>query len=66
MSRNLLIVGCVAILVGLGFVFPQLANLRMQGHLVAGEISMLFFGLLLSLGGLCSAAIGVRACVKTM
>ena len=65
MSRYLLIVGCVALLVGLGFVFPQLAHLRMQGHLIAGQITMLFFGLLVSLGGVGSLAFGVRAW-KTM
>jgi hypothetical protein len=61
MWRWLFVLGCVAILVGLGFVFPALAQLRDQGHLIGLEIGLLILGVLLTLGGLASLGWGIRA-----
>jgi hypothetical protein len=61
MWRWLFVLGCVAVLVGLGFVFPALAQLRVQGHLIALEVGLLILGVLITLGGLASLGWGVRA-----
>lgn len=61
MWRWLFVLGCVAVLVGLGFVFPALAQLRHQGHLLALEAGLLVLGVVLTLGGLGSVGFGVKA-----
>lgn len=61
MWRWLLAVGLVAVLVGLGFVMPAVAQLRDQGHLGALGVSLLVLGVVVTLGGLGSLGFGVRA-----
>jgi hypothetical protein len=57
--RWLWIIGCVAVLVGLGFVFPAIAQLSNRDHLMRSEafslgmcVALLVLGLVLALGGL--------------
>ena len=59
MWRWLRIVGCVAILVGLGFVFPAIAHLSNADHIARSEVyplrmtvALLVLGLVLTLSGL--------------
>jgi hypothetical protein len=61
MWRWLLILGCVAILVGLGFVFPAIAQWRSQGEMVTVEVVLLALGSAVTLGGLGSVAYGIKA-----
>ena len=61
MWRWLFALGCVAILVGLGFICPALAQLRDQGRLIALEVPLLILGVVLTLGGLGSVGYGIKA-----
>ena len=60
MSRSYLIFGVLAVLIGLAFVFPQLANLRMHGNLIGADIVLLCAGLLVTLGGVATVVYGIR------
>ena len=61
MWRWLLVLGCVAILVGLGFVFPAIAQLRNQGTQIGIAVTLLIFGLAVAAGGLASLGYGIKA-----
>jgi hypothetical protein len=63
MWRWIWILGCVAVLVGLGFVFPAIAHLRNGDHITRSEVysfemclALLGLGLALSLGGIGTVA----------
>lgn len=61
MKRNLQIIGgVVAVLVGLGFIMPAMAQLRSQGALPAVGVALLLLGVFLSLGGGWGVLTGVR------
>jgi hypothetical protein len=61
MKRNLQIIGgVVAVLVGLGFILPAVAQLRAQGALPAVGVALLLLGVCLSLGGGWGVLVGVR------
>lgn len=61
MKRNLQIIGgVVAVLVGLGFIMPAVAQLRTQGALPAVSVALLLLGVLLSLGGGWGVVAGAR------
>jgi hypothetical protein len=61
MKRNLQIIGgVVAVLVGLGFIMPAVAQLRTQGALPAVGVALLLLGVFLSLGGGWGVLTGVR------
>jgi hypothetical protein len=47
----LLVVGTVVVLVGLGFVFPAIAQLRDTGVLPAVGVGLLLVGLMLTFAG---------------
>ncbi len=55
-----IISGVVALAVGLGFVCPQLAQLRLQPVVPLTGILLLVGGLLLTWGGVWSVARGIR------
>jgi hypothetical protein len=66
MWRWIWIVGCVAIMVGLGFVLPAIAQLRNADHIARSEaypfamcLALLGLGLVLSLGGVGTVAYSV-------
>ena len=61
MKRNLQIIGgVVAVLVGLGFIMPAVAQLRTQGALPALSVCLLLLGVFLSLGGGWGVLAGAR------
>jgi len=61
MKRNLQITGgVVAVLVGLGFITPAVAQLRTQGALPAMGVVLLLLGVFLSLGGGWGVLAGAR------
>lgn len=61
MKRNLpILVGVVAVLVGLGFIMPAVAQLRAQGALPAVGVVLLLLGVFLSLAGGWGVLAGVR------
>ncbi len=61
MKRNLQILGAVvAVLVGLGFIMPAVAQLRTQGARPSVGVGLLVLGVLLSLGGGWDILTGVR------
>ena len=60
MRKANLILGGIGILVGLGFVMPQWANLQANGHLVAADVLLYTLGLTVTLGGAACIALGVR------
>ncbi|MBI3877223.1 MAG: hypothetical protein HY300_14915 [Verrucomicrobia bacterium] len=61
MKRKLKIIGGgAAVLVGLGFIMPALAQLRSQGELAGVGVALLLLGVLLSLGGVAAVVFGVR------
>ena len=71
MWRWLWIVGCVAVLVGLGFVFPAIAEFknadpiaRNDAHSIGISIALLGLGLVLSLGGLVTVAYSVIRAIR--
>ena len=59
MSR-LLIGGILAVLVGLGFVCPAIAQLRMEGVIPSVGALLLVFGAFLTFFGICSVAYGIK------
>jgi hypothetical protein len=60
MKKSWMIVGgVVGVLVGMAFVMPALAQLRDLGVMTGLEAALLFFGVVLTLGGV--AAIGWAA-----
>lgn len=58
MQRSLIVGGIVAVLVGLGFVFPQVAELRATGALFAGQILLLGLGVALTGTGVAGVIAG--------
>jgi hypothetical protein len=61
MKRNFQILGgAVAVLVGLGFIMPAVAQLRAQGALPTVGVALLLLGVFLSLGGGAAIVAGVR------
>ena len=60
MWRWLLVVGLVAVAVGLGFVLPAAAQLRGPGEVMAATVPLLLFGIVVTLGGFGSLAYGVE------
>ncbi len=61
MKRNLQIIGgVVAVLVGLGFIMPAVAQLRTEGALPGVSVALLLLGVFLSLGGGWGVLAGVR------
>ena len=60
MRFYLILPGIAGVLVGLGFVCPQLANLRATGTLQTTQMLLLLAGIVVSVGGAASVAIGSR------
>ena len=61
MKRILLtIIGIVGVLIGLGFIFPALAQLRTSGSLPTPGVALLLLGIVLTLGGVSTAFHGIR------
>lgn len=58
MKRSLIVGGVIVILVGLGFVCPQIAELRNSGSLFAGQILLLGLGVSLTGAGAAAAIAG--------
>lgn len=61
----LILSGTLGVLIGLGLVFPALAQLRTQGSLAALGVVLLMLGVALSLGGLATAVAGLRSRIKS-
>lgn len=61
MSMRMIIGGSVVTLVALGFVFPQLAQIRMDGVLGPSGVGLLFLGLAGTLGGVWCIVQGLRS-----
>ncbi len=62
MKRNAWLgVGVGAVLVGLGFVFPAVAQWRDQGFIAAVGIALLGLGVLVAGGGVGAVVLGLRA-----
>ncbi len=53
-------VGVLGVLIGLGFVLPAVAKLRMTGVLPAADIGLLLLGLALAVGGPLTAILCCR------
>ena len=60
MNKRLIVGGCLGVLVALGFVFPQIAQMRMNGVIGPGGVVLLLLGIAGTLGGLWCVARGVR------
>ena len=61
MKRILLtIIGIVGVLIGLGFIFPALAQLRTSGSLPTPGVALLLLGIVLTLGGGGAAFCGLK------
>jgi hypothetical protein len=60
MRFYLILVGIAGVLIGLGFVCPQLANIRDSGSLEATQILFFLIGIVISVGGAAGVAIGSR------
>jgi hypothetical protein len=61
MKRILIVIGgTLGLLVGLGFLFPAVAKLRLSGSLVGLDISLLLLGIILTLAGVGTAFRGIR------
>jgi len=61
MKRTLLITaGIVGALIGLGFVFPAVAQMQTSGALPNVSVGLLLFGLVLTAGGGGAACYGFR------
>ena len=54
------IIGIIAVLVGLGFIMPAIAQWRTQGFLPGLSVALLALGVLLTVGGAGAAACGIR------
>ena len=54
------VVGIIAVLVGLGFIMPAVAQYRTQGSMPGASVGLLLLGILLTLGGLGAAVCGLR------
>jgi hypothetical protein len=55
-----IIVGLIAVLVGLGFIMPAVAQWRAFGILPGASAALLTLGVLFTLGGVGAAACGIR------
>ena len=55
-----IIVGLIAVLVGLGLIMPAVAQWRALGILPGASAGLLTLGVLLALGGVGAAACGIR------
>ena len=52
MKRTLkIIIGIIAVLVGMGFVMPAFAQWRHEGAMTGMSVALLFLGIVLTLGG---------------
>jgi len=60
MNKRTIAGGIAVVVVALGFVCPQLAQIRMNGVLGPGGIALLFLGTAGTLGGLWCVFQGVR------
>ncbi len=60
MWRWLVLLGFVAVAVGLGFVFPAVAQLRGLAEVTAATVPLLVFGIVVTLGGFGSLAYGAE------
>jgi len=61
MKRTILIVaGIAGVLVGMGFVFPAVAQMKISGSLPSLSVALLLLGLLLTAGGGSAACYGLR------
>ena len=52
--------GTIGVLVGVGFICPAVAKLRLAGSLAGLDISLLLLGIALTLAGVGSAFCGIR------
>ena len=55
-----IIVGIIAVLVGLGFIMPAIAQWRTLGSLPGVSVALLMLGILLTVGGGSAAVCGIR------
>ena len=55
-----IIVGIIAVLVGLGFIMPAIAQWRTLGSLPGVSVALLMLGVLLTVGGGSAAVCGIR------
>ena len=60
MKRTMIIVaGIIAVLVGMGFVMPAIAQWRHEGAMTTSSVLLGLLGFVLTLGGMGTAARGV-------
>jgi hypothetical protein len=55
-----IIIGVIAVLVGLGFIMPAIAQWRTLGSLPGLSVALLMLGVLLTVGGGSAAVCGIR------
>ena len=55
-----IVIGIIAVLVGLGFIMPAIAQWRTQGSMPGLSVALLMLGVLLTLGGGSAAVCGIR------
>lgn len=60
MSKKLIAGGCLGAFVALGLVFPQIAEIRMNGSIGPGGVVLLLLGITGTLGGLWCIVQGVK------
>ena len=65
MRRLLILSGVVVVSIGLGLVFPQVANLRDSGALMTGQVLLLGLGLAVTAAGVASVIAGGRGLRRT-
>ena len=51
MQRSLIVIGAFAVLIGVGFVCPQIASLRESGALITEQVLLLGLGTTLAAAG---------------
>jgi hypothetical protein len=56
-----LVLGVLGIYVGVGFMLPAVAQLKIQGTLPGLSVALMALGLVLTLGGLALAGFGIKA-----
>ncbi len=54
------VIGIIAVLVGLGFIMPAVAQYRTLGSMPGSSVGFLLLGILLALGGVGAAVCGLR------
>ena len=65
MTFRWIVGGCVAIAVGLGFVFPQVEAIRVNGGLTPGGASLLVLGLAGVMIGIGGVGHGIRRALSS-